>query len=187
MVASRATVSVAGLLIMLHLPITATAAEPREANKALRPLLDCRKLVDAGERLTCFDRESASLDEADRKNELTVMDQEDVRKTRRSLFGLDLSGLPFLGKNGDDKAGDAKEAEEEGRSRITAKIASARAVGYGKWAFTLDDDARWMTNDAVTYRDPAPGMEVVIKKTALGGYTAIFGGVNRPIKVRRVN
>ena len=131
---------------------------------------------------------SATLDEADRKNELTVMDKEAVRKTRRSLFGLNLSGLPFIG--GDDKAesDDAKSADElEGQTRITAKIASARPLGYGKWAFDLDDGAHWVTTEAMEFKDPAPGMTVVIKKGSLGGFSAGFDGGIRQVKVRRVN
>lgn len=190
MVAWRTLRMSLGALVMLQLPIAATAEEPRVPNSAIRPLLDCRKIMGAVERLSCFDKESAALDEADRKNELTVMDREDVRKTRRSLFGLDLSGLPFLGRNGDDEGKDAtaaKEIEEEGRSRITAKITSSRSIGHGKWAFYLDDGAHWVTNEAVTYKDPAPGMDVVIKKTALGGYMADFARSSRQIRVRRVN
>lgn len=185
MIASRALILSAGALTLLQLPAVATAVEPGEGNKAIRPLLDCRKIVDAGERLSCFDKESATLDEADRKNELTVMNKDDVRKTRRSLFGLNLDGLPFLGGGGDKD--DASAEQEEGRSRITAKVLSARALGYGKWAFELDNGANWVTTEAVPHREPEAGGDVVIKRGALGSYRASFGGSVRPVQVKRVN
>lgn len=174
--------------IMLSMSFAATAAEPSGASSALRPLLDCRKIADAAARLACFDKESTTLDEADRKNELTVMDKEAVRKTRRSLFGLNLSGLPFIGGSDKAESDDEKQAEElEGQTRITAKIASARPLGYGKWAFDLDDGAHWVTTEAMEFKDPTPGMTVVIKKGSLGGYSAGFDGGIRQVKVRRVN
>lgn|GEM_PF-844653 len=188
MKAWRARTLATGALIGLALPLAATASEPTAPNGALRPLLDCRKIGEAAERLACFDKESATLDEADRKNELAVMGKEDVRKTRRSLFGLNLSGLPFIGGDGQTGGEEKKsEREEEGFTQITAKIASARSLGFDKWAFDLDDGAHWVTTEGLTFKDPAPGMTVVIKKGTLGGFAASFDGGIRQVKVRRVN
>ncbi len=158
------------------------AAEPREKNGALRPLLDCRKVADAAQRLACFDRESASLDAADEKNEITVLDKEDVRETRRSLFGFSLPRLPFI-TGDDDKKGDAEKAEE---AEITAVIASARALGFDKWEFQLEDGARWVTLDPINVKAPTPGKPVVIRKATLGSYFARFDG-GRGVRAKRVD
>lgn len=168
--------------VILFSATNATATEPREKNAALRPLLDCRKLAGESERLACFDRESATLDAADVKNEITVLDKEAVRETRRSLFGFTLPRLPLLGGGKDDKD-DAAEAEE---SSLSATIASARSLGYGKWSFVLDDGARWETIEAVVSKEPAKGMNVVIKKGAIGSYMVNFDG-SRGVRSRRVN
>lgn len=187
MMARRMRVTAMGALAMLALPLAVTEAGAQTPKNAIRPLLDCRKIGDTAERLSCFDRESAALDEADRKKELTVMDKEDVRKTRRSLFGLNLSGLPFLGDGEDDNDVKKTEAEKEAASSITAKVASVRALGNGKWAFDLDDGAHWVTTEAITYREPETGGTVVIKKGMVGGYRASFDGSTRLVRVRRVN
>ena len=169
---------IAAALILLLTPTIAIGAERGQA-RALRPLLDCRAQEDAAARLACFDRESAVLDQADRKNELTVLDKEDVRKTRRSLFGLNLSDLPFVGGSDADDA-------DDGRTSITGTIVSARSIGNGLWAFTLDENIRWATTEEARYPQPAAGMTVLIKKGALGSFTASFAG-KRTVKVRRIN
>lgn len=176
-----ARILIVGGLLSLGAPLLAAAPE---GQGGLRPLLDCRRVADATERLACFDKESAILDDASARNELTVLDKEAVRKTRRSLFGFGLPRLPFLS---DSKDGPGKDAEnEEGDGKLTATIASARSLGYGKWAFDLDDGAHWVTTEAVVQTDPAKGASVVIRRGALGAYFASFAG-SRQVRVKRVN
>ena len=59
----------------------------------------CRTIAASAERLACFDREVAALEAAADAREIAVVDREQVRRTRRSLFGL---RLPDLGIFGDD-------------------------------------------------------------------------------------
>lgn len=150
---------------------------------AIRPLLDCRKVAVPEDRLACFDRESASLEAADAANEIAVLDKEDVRKTRRSLFGLALPPLPFLGGGKSDEG----EPDGEGEAQLTATITSTKSLGYGKWAFALEDGAQWVTTEAVVYGQPTKGKSVVLKRAALGGYFAVFEGSGRTVRAKRVN
>lgn len=160
----------------------AIGAAPDKRNAAIRPLLDCRKIADTTERLACFDRESATLDAADAKNEIAVMDKEDVKKTQRSLFGLSLPKLPFLSGGDDEKdTPDSAKLDE-----IESKIVSARPLKSGEWLITLEDGASWQTVEAMPYGKPAPNQSIVIKRAAFGSYK---GSINKwiPVKMKRVN
>jgi hypothetical protein len=168
-----------GLAMALLMPFDATAAGSSERNEGLRPLLACRSMEGAEARLSCFDRESAKLDEADRRNEITVLDKEDVQETRRSLFGFSTKALSFLG------GGDNGDAPPEAQS-ISARIASVRSLGHDKWQFTLEDGATWRTLEAVTSRQPAAGRQVEIKRAALGSYLGKVDG-GRAVRMRRVD
>ena len=182
MVERRKMALAAGLLIAIGASTAAVAAdEPEDRAGAIRPLLDCRRIAGATERLACFDRESASLDEAASTNRIAVVDRETVRETRRSLFGLSLPRLPFFGGGDDEDESDADAVRE-----ISATIASARALPYGKWQFTLPDGARWETLEPLPYGRPREGMSIVIRKGALSSYR---GSVENwvPVKMRRVN
>lgn len=171
----------AALLIAAGAATAAGAAdEPGDRARALRPLLDCRQIAAATERLACFDRESASLDQAASANQIAVLDREAVRETRRSLFGLSLPRLPFFGRGGDD----AEEADRV--DEITSTITGVRALADGEWQFTLADGARWQTNQPLPYGRPREGMTIVIQRAAFGSYR---GRIENwvPVKMRRVN
>jgi hypothetical protein len=91
-------------------------------------------------RLRCYDQTAAALTEAAASGKVVLVDQEDVRKTRRSLFGFSLPKIPFF--SGDSSA---DEAQEE----LTAKIASASSIGNGKYRMRLEDGAVWDTTEAL--------------------------------------
>lgn len=167
-----------GCMIAVAATVPAATRAADQPSNALHPLLACRDVADDAGRLACFDRESAALDAAAGKKEIAVLDREDMRKTRRSIFGLGFLSLPFLA--GRDEAGD-----DEGQDQLTATIASARSIGQDKWLFVLEDGARWQTTEAVLYRPPAPGMTVQLRKATLGGYFASFAG-SRQVRARRI-
>ncbi|MDP8913479.1 MAG: hypothetical protein M3N39_07885, partial [Pseudomonadota bacterium] len=80
---------------------------------ALKRLSDCRSITDQTARLACYDREVAALDAAEARKDLVVVDREQLRKTRRTLFGLTLPDLSIFG---DDSS------EDEGMSHIEGRI-----------------------------------------------------------------
>lgn len=182
MTAWRGILFSAGSAIALLPSISATAAQPVEKNSAIRPMLDCRKIGEPTERLACFDRTSAVLDSANEKNELTVLDKEAVRKTRRSLFGLSLPQLSFLGGGNDE----SEKEKAQGFDSIQATITSARDLGYGNWQIRLDDGAQWVTSEPINGRTPAPGKSIEIKRGAVGSYLGKIDG-GRAVRMRRTN
>lgn len=161
----------AAMALNLQAPAAATPAPIGE-------LRACRALTDAAARLTCFDRAAAALDQAVASREVVVLDRNEVRKTRRSLFGFSLPRIGLFGPSGD-------EAEEEAEREVEAAIAGSTSLGYGKWRIRMTDGAVWQTTEALRgFRSPASGMTVKIKRGALGNYFMEIPG-NRSVTVKR--
>jgi len=105
------------------------------------------------------------------------MDRDQVRKTRRSLFGLSLPDLAVFG--GGDLPGDADTLE--------TTIRGVRRGGDGKWLFELAEGGRWIQLDSRDFiTDPAAGQKVRIKQGSLGSYMMNVAG-QTAIKVHRLN
>ena len=169
----RLLLTCAMLGLVPSLPAAAqVAAAPRPP--ALKRLVDCRAVADQQQRLACYDREVAALDAAEARKDLVVVDREQIRKTRRTLFGLP---LPDLGIFGDDAGGDEEEV-----TRLESKIKAAAQRPDGKWILTLETGGVWVqtdTRDLATY--PRPGHDIRIRKAALGSY---FANVNKQVAIR---
>lgn len=150
----------------------AAAGKPQ----ALTRVLDCRTRAAPEERLACFDREVAALEAAEASRELVVVDQQQLRRTRRSLFGLSLPDLNIFGDGNDD---------EEAVTALESTIRSASQSAYGKWTLTLADGARWMQIDSRNLRkEPRAGDPIRIRRGAVGSYLANIDG-QIAIRVRR--
>lgn len=143
-------------------------------------LLQCRSIAEDTLRLACFDRQVAAMETASQRDEVVVLDKTELNKTRRTLFGFSLPKLPFL-NDGEEKKG---QPEAEGTSQIVATIESVKSLGYGKWQIRLEDGAEWMTTDAVTYRDPRPGMKIEIKRASVGSFMGKIEG--RAVRMKRI-
>lgn len=143
---------------------------------AFSSLVNCRAIAQPTERLACFDRAVAAMDAAEARQDLVIVDRQQINRTRRSLFGL---SLPNLGIFGDASPEAAAEASIEG------KIKRSWLTG-DKWNFELEDGARWVQIDSRNLSaDPKAGQAIVIRRAALGSYLA---NVNKQtaIRVKRV-
>ncbi|MCJ1962488.1 hypothetical protein MTR65_17480, partial [Novosphingobium sp. 2637] len=69
-------------------PLAAGAQESGEPPAALRGLAQCRALTDDAARLACFDRESAALLAASDTGAVAIVDEDEARQVRRSLYGF---------------------------------------------------------------------------------------------------
>lgn len=166
--------------VLLCLTVTwASGAEAAERQRpaALKRMVDCRLLSDLAARADCYDREVAAFDAAEARKDLVVVDRQELRKTRRSLFGL---ALPDLGMFGDESP------DDERITRVESKIKRAVQNPYRKWILTLDDGSVWAQTDSRNLTiDPQTGHEVKIRKAALGSYLAnVHGQVG--IRVERL-
>lgn len=150
---------------------------PRERPEALSRVINCRAIQSAEERLACYDREVAAFDTAESTNQVVVMDRQQVRRTRRTLFGLVLPDLGVFGDNNTDP--------EEAVAQIETTIQGATQNALGKWIIILEDGARWVQSDSRDLaRHPRHGMPIRIRRAAMGSYLANIDG-QIAIRVRR--
>lgn len=125
----------------------------------LDELRSCQGLSDDTERLACFDAKVAGLIAANEAGDVQMVDREDVRQTRRSLFGFRLPELGIFGGNDD--------AEED--ELFTTTISSVRYFGRTGVRFTTAEGAVWeMNNVPSRLRTIKPGDTAEFKKASLG-------------------
>lgn len=137
----------------------------------------CRSIAAASERLACYDREVAAMAAAQANGDLVAMDRQQVRRTKRSLFGL---ALPDLGVFGDSNSieGDATTLE--------TTIKSTWQNADGKWTFVLSEGGKWQQLDSRGFIvDPRAGHPIRIRRAAMGSYMANVNKQNA-IRIRRV-
>jgi hypothetical protein len=161
--------------LFLALAAVPAVASAKDAPKPPRPavvsrVVACTSVADPQQRLACFDREVAAMNEAEQKGDLVAMDRNQVRKTKRSLFGL---ALPDLGVFGDD---------EDSDSSIETTLKSVAQNPDGKYIFDLAEGGRWVQLDSREFIvDPKAGQPIRIRRAAMGSYMA---NVNKQIAVR---
>lgn len=149
---------------------TATAKDDPVPSPLIEELAKCLAIGTDAERLACTDVAARRLVDASRRKEVVVVDREEMKKTRKSLFGFTLPRMGLFGGGGPDKG--------EEVDRVEAKIARVTPIGYGKIAFTLEDGARWSTTDAwADALPPKAGATLIIKRGAIGSYfVSVKGG-----------
>ena len=152
----------------------APAASPDRA-KELQQLIDCRKLADNTARLACYDQAAATLDQAEAKGDIVVVNREQARKVRRQAFGFTMPSITLFERG--EKPEEVAQADD--------KITSVRKLLSGKWEFHLASGAVWVQIDLTELPlDPKPGQPVKIHKAAMGSYAMTVGN-QRSIKVHR--
>lgn len=161
---------------------TLAAARPKTPtiaaghSQAFEAVMKCRTIADDAARLRCFDEASAALQQAAERRDIVVVDREQVRQTRRSLFGIEGLRLPFFG-GGDEKG--------EEMSQLEGVIASAFQNGDGRWVVRLQEGGTWVqVDDNVIALWPKAGQKVLIKRAALGSYMMRVNGQSG-VRVRR--
>lgn len=160
------------------LTLAAASASARPADKPsplIEGILSCAADKDPATRLACYDRAAAALAAANTKGDVVVVDREDVRKTRRALFGFSAVHIPFF--KGD-------RSLDEVPAELVTTIKSAKSDGYDKFYLTLADGGVWKTTEPARF-DPRAGDSVKIKHTMFGAFM-IDGGRMAGVKVIRV-
>lgn len=137
----------------------AGTAQAQDRPAALDDVAKCRAIADDGDRLRCFDAAAQRLDAAVSSKQITVLDREGVRRTRRSLFGFSLPSVGLF-------------ADKDGREEVTevdGKLARVVPMPNGRYELVLEDGARWMTVEPARWA-PDVGAKVHIKRASLGSY-----------------
>ncbi len=114
-------------LIAVIVATSPAVAAPRARDAAaavVAELTGCKAIADNTARLACFDAATAKLAAATAAGDVKIIDREDIRETRRSLFGFELPHVAFF--KGDDTAGDTPAS-------IDTTIKAVGAAEYGKF------------------------------------------------------
>lgn len=154
-------------LFLLAASAIAIAAAPADNRSAvLKAVTDCRAVTESTARLACYDGAVGRLDAAATKKEIVVLDREEVKQTRRGLFGFSLPRIPLF------KGDDAKDTP----AQVETTARSVRSLGYGKWRIVMEDGAIWATTEPSSRRDPKEGSRIRIKAGTMGAYFLSIDG-----------
>jgi len=137
-------------------------------------LTRCRSIRADAERLACFDRASATFEAAVANKQVAVVNREDVRAAKRSLFGIVLPDLRLFN--------DKEDAEPI--QQIASTVRSFSSDGLGHHVMTLAEGGTWQTIEPTRF-PPAVGDNILIRRAALGSYLANIGG-GRAVRVQRL-
>lgn len=176
--ATTASGAIAAGFLLLAVP--ATAQDAGAESSYVTALRACQPKTDAAERLACYDAAVASIVAASSEGEVRVVDREEVRQTRRKLFGFALPDLGIFGKS--DKA-EAEQAEEFVALETT--ITGVRA-SRGTYILITEEGAEWQLDELpARLMRPKPGQSLEIRSGALSSYFLRIDG-QKGVKGRRV-
>ena len=168
----------AGLALVTLQTAAAAAATapplPAERAKVLQAVVDCRKLTADAERLACFDRATAVLDEAEKTGEVVVVDQARVREVKRQAFGLTLPSLSLFG-------GGTAATRDEPIRQVDLVLSGVRELAPGRYVLSTVEGATWLQLDGDMPVAPRKGDALVVTPGMLGSF---FCKVNHQSAVR---
>ena len=165
-------------LILMSMMGLAGAAEAKGKPAPPSPLVTaidrCRQMTDPAQRLACYDSAANALVTATTSGEVSIVDRNEVRQVRHSLFGFNLPKVPFF--SGDTTSNEAQE-------KLESTITSVRALNNGYYQIVIaDNNAVWITTeDSINFDPPRPGQKITILRGALGNY---FLRINGQLGVR---
>lgn len=153
-------------------------AQPKSQTRAklVQDLADCRKITEDTARLACYDRTATSLEQAEAKGDIVVVDRDQARQVRRQAFGFSLPSISLFEKG---------ETQEE-LQNVTGEVAVASVNGAGRWTIRLTDGATWVQIDNnELHRTPKPGNPVKVRQAAMGSFMMSINN-GGGFRVRRV-
>ena len=152
-----------------------SAQDEKSAEGYVDNLKACQSIANDAERLSCYDSAVGRVVAATDQGEVQIVNKEDIRKTRRGLFGFSLPKIDLFG--GDDDEEDLLQSvitdvRIQGRNTVFLTIEEGNAV----WRIPSADRRVMRTR---------PGDTVEFKKASLGSYFIRINGRNG-VKGRRV-
>lgn len=123
-------------------------------------LENCRAMTESAARLACFDNSMAKLSAAVEAKQIVVIEEKEVQKTKRSLFGFHLPDLSIFGGNDNDSGED---------KTLVTTIKSLGRAQSGRWNIGIPEGAVWQTTEAMPF-NPKIGDALEIKAGVMGGY-----------------
>jgi len=162
--AAMPLVAAAGCLLTFAVPPSASAQDA----DYLAQLKACRSIEDEDDRLACYDAKVGAIVSASDAGDVRVVSREEVRLTRRQLFGTGAPELAIL-------KGDGKD--EVVTDLLETTITTARQLAGNSWRFTTAENAVWEINNApARLKSVMPGDKVIFKEASLGYYFIRING-----------
>jgi len=141
----------------------------------MQRLLGCRAIQDSAQRLACFDRETAAVEQAIAKKDLVMIDKARATAAKRSLFGFSIPDFGGLFGGNDDEV-----------KEISSSVVSFDHNQYFGWTIRLADGSTWaQTDDAQLGLPPKKGDKVVVHRGSFGAFFLRLGG-QPGFKVKRI-
>ena len=145
-------------------------AEPASSARVLDSFARCRPIAAASARADCFDAAARALSAAVQSKDIVLVDRQEVRTARRSLFGFTLPRIGLFDGGDHDERDGARAGSRDEFKEIETTIAAARPTGNGRVELRLTDgNALWTTTDPMSF-PPKPGSKVRIRKGTMGNY-----------------
>lgn len=179
---AASTGALALVLIATSLSSPAPAADEEPTlPPELSQLAACKAIAEPQARLACFDTAANALLASAESGDVRIVNKDEARKVRRSLFGFSLPSIGLFGGGKDD-------GEDEAVELLETTVTGASRLSDGKVVFTIaEGDATWQTTETnMALRVPSAGDTVELKRAALGSYWVKFQR-QRPVKGKRVN
>ena len=149
----------------------APAPSATERARVLQTLVDCRKLTADLDRLACYDQATTVLDEAEKKGEVVIVDQAQIRDVRRQAFGFALPSLSLF----------KRTTRDDTIEKLEAIIDIAQENLYGRFRVTTTDGATWVQTDGDPSLSPRHGQTLTVTPGMMGSF---FCKVNHQPAVR---
>jgi hypothetical protein len=176
--ATTAAFAIAASALAFATPIA--AQNDKGESSYVAALRACQPKTDPAERLACYDAAVAAIVSASSEGDVRVVDREEVRQTRRKLFGFALPDLGIFGKSDKD---DAEQAEEFVALETT--ITGVRAVN-GTYILITEEGAEWQLDEVPNrLMRPKPGHSLEIRSGAFSSYFLRIDG-QKGVKGRRI-
>ena len=171
---SKASLLVISAVVAVAAPAAAKDKEKPAPSPLVTAIDRCRQIPDSTQRLACYDAAANALVQAANSGQVAVVDQSEIRKARRSLFGFTLPKIPFF--SGDETA-------DEAQRQLDSTIVSVEALYNGYYRIVIaDNKAVWETSESsVSFDPPRKGEKITIVRGALGNY---FLRINGQVGVR---
>lgn len=167
----------AGMLTTLPL----AAQDDAKKLDPLDPLRACKSITTDAERLSCYDMVSTSLLAAAEDGDLSVVNREEVRATRRKLFGFSLPDFGIFGRN--DKAREKDKADEV--EILNTTVASSRSSSNGLEVTTAEGAIWLIPSPPRRLMTPRPGQSIELTRGSLSSYFMRINGQGG-VKARRI-
>lgn len=150
-----------------------TAQEARPVPTIVQSIEKCRSISNGEARLACFDAAAAGLADAIGSKQVVVVEQKEITKTKRSLFGFRLPELGIFGEDGSPE-----------NQQLLTTVRQAVLGKNGRWNITTAESAIWQTTENLKFQ-PKPGDELEIKSGALGSFFLKLRG-KRAVRAIRI-